>query len=349
MARLRVGVIGTGFVTDQLHMPAFKAIQDVAEVVAVAGLDESRTNAFAKKWGIGRAYHGERAVEAISRDGSIDAIDIALPNDRHHGAIVAAAENHKQVICEKPLGRDFKEASASLDVVRRYGVLHCYAENQVFAPRIRRAKDFIDSGSLGKVTSIRSVEAHSGPHSRWFWEQAHAGGGALLDMGCHSIEVSRFLLGRKPLSVLGWVETLVHETKLEDNSLVLIKHEGGALTESANSWTAKGGVDIRFEVYGSDGSIFVDSGRETGIRMFRASAEGKVGEVAEKADATSGWMYPAWDAYMTEGFVDELRHFATSILQGTKPVETFDEGALVNQLIDAAYRSARESKWVALS
>ena len=345
-SKLRIGLIGSGFVMEQSHMPAFKAIQDVVDVVAVAGRNEARVKAFAKRWGIKEVYHGESYIEQICRNRVVDAVDIALPNDLHLPAIVAAAENHRDIICEKPLGRNASEASDALSVARRYGVLHCYAENQVFIPQVRRAKAFIEDGALGRVTSVRSREAHSGPHSRWFWQPKRSGGGVLLDMGCHCIEVSRYLLEKRPVSVLGWTATLVHRTRCEDNSVALIKYEDGSLAQSENSWTAKGGIDIRLEVYGSEGSLFIDATRQTGLSMFLTPGEGNSGYVVEKADASGGWMHATWDEFVTFGYLGEMSHFARSILKGTKALETFEEGALVNRLIDAAYKSSKESRWI---
>lgn len=103
---------------------------------------------------------------------------------------------------------------------------------------------------------------------------------------------------------------------------------------------------MRFEVYGSEGSILIDAARETGMRMFRPSARGEAGYVVEKADAATGWMYPTWDEHIVWGYVEELRHFATSLLRSTNPIETFNEGATVNRLIGAAYQSAQESRWI---
>src|SRR5207245_1980814 len=93
-----------------------------------------------------------------------------------------------------------------------------------------RASGLIGNGAIGKVTWIRSREAHSGPHSGWFWDVKRAGGGVMLDMGCHSIEATRHLFGRKqPRSVSGWTATLVHQTEAEDNSLVVVQYAGGAI------------------------------------------------------------------------------------------------------------------------
>jgi len=344
---LRLGLMGTGFIAETSHMPALKEIPNV-EVVAVTGREEEKTKAFAKKWGIGKHFSGDNGIERLCKDQSVDTVLVALPNDIHLDAITNAAENHKNIICEKPLARNAGEARQALDLVRRYGVLHCYGENQLFIPQVVRAMKMIQDGAIGSVTWVRSREAHSGPHAGWFLDMKRAGGGVLLDMGCHSIEVTRKLMGKKPQAVSAWVETLVRKIDADDNSLTLVKFENGGLSQSENSWTAMGGLDLRFEIYGTTGSIFIDLTRETGMKVFTTASKDQTGYIVEKADATQGWAFPVWGEYVTYGFLDQLRHFVNTILSGNKSDETFEDGYLVNRIIDAAYKSSQESRWMDL-
>jgi predicted dehydrogenase len=168
-------------------------------------------------------------------------------------------------------------------------------------------------------------------------------------MGCHEIETVRSLLDKKnPTEVTALTASLVHKTKVEDNSLVLMRFQDGTLGQCENSWSAKGGVDMRMEVYGSDGSIYIDAGRETGIKLFSAAPEGRAGYIVEKADVERGWMFPTWREHETFGFTDELRHFLECIAEGKKPRETFKDGYAVNRIMDAAYEASTEKKWVTL-
>jgi predicted dehydrogenase len=342
--RVNVGIVGTGFVQDTYHMPAYAEIQ-LANVVAVAG----RKNAveFAKRWNIRTIYRGDDAIEKLCKDPDVDVVDVGVPNNLHLQTVITAAENHKSVICEKPLARNESEARKALDAVEKYGVKNFYAENQVFIPQVTRALQLIRSGAIGKPTWIRAREAHSGPHSKWFWDPNLAGGGVLADMGCHTIEAVRFLLNKKkPTDVAAWTATLVHKTKGEDNSLVLVRYEDGALGQCENSWTAKGGFDVRLEVYGSDGAIFIDVTRETGIRLFTAAPEGRSGYVVEKADVGRGWMFPTWREFETYGYLYELEHFLECIAYDQTPLEAFKDGYVVNSLMDLAYEASRQKKWI---
>ena len=314
-------------------------------MVAVGGRRKDASEKVAERFGIKKTYSGEDFLADLCSDPDVDVVDVGLPNFLHRVASEIAAENGKHVICEKPLARSVDEAKAMLDAVERHGVIGCYAENQVFIPQITRAKEMIEAGAVGKVFWIRSREAHFGPHSAWFWNPELAGGGVLMDMGCHSVEVARYLIGKRPIEAYAWGATLVHDTKAEDNSLALVKYEGEELGQSENSWAAHGGLDLRFEIYGSDGAIFIDNTRETGIKVFTVAPEDKVGYIVEKAEAKKGWMYPIWREHELYGYLFELQHFVSCIQRGEKPRETFKDGYIVNCILDACYKSIRTEKW----
>ena len=346
--KVNVGILGYGFVQSTFHMPCYKKIS-TANVVAVGGRKKEVAEEFANTWGIKKIYSGEDFVEKLCADPEVEVADIGLPNFLHKKAAVLATENGKHVICEKPLALSANEAKAMLDVVEKGGVIHCYAENQVFVPHITRAKEMIKKGAIGDVFWVRSREAHFGPHSAWFWNPELAGGGVLMDMGCHSVEVARYLIDKKPTEAYAWGTTLVHNTKAEDNSLALVKYEGNELGQSENSWAAHGGLDLRFEIYGSDGAFFIDPARETGVKVFTVAPEEKVGYIVEKAEAKKGWMYPIWREHEVYGFLFELQHFISCILEGEMPRETFKDGYLVNCILDACYKSMQSKKWEPVS
>ena len=341
---VKVGVLGYGFVQETFHLPCYLEIPN-AEVVAIGGRSKEKVTRVAEKFRVKRVYHGEGFLQRLCSDQEIEVVDIGLPNFLHKEASEIAAENGKHVMCEKPLARNVDEARLALKAVERYGVINCYAENQVFSPHITRAKEMITGGSIGNVFWIRSREAHFGPHSPWFWDPELAGGGVLMDMGCHSVEVARYLIGKKPTKAFAWAKTLVHDTKAEDNSLATVSYEGGELGQSENSWAAHGGLDLRFEIYGSDGAIFIDPTRETGISVFTVAPEERVGYIVEKAEAKKGWMYPIWREHEIYGYLAELKHFITCIQKGEKPRETYRDGYVVNCILDACYRSVRSGTW----
>ncbi|MBD3186315.1 gfo/Idh/MocA family oxidoreductase, partial [Candidatus Bathyarchaeota archaeon] len=269
MKQLKLGLLGAGFLQD-FHMQAYREIPE-AKIVAVASRTRESASSFASKWGIERFFHGEEAIQELCECKDIDAVSIGIPNHLHQEAAILAAENSKHVICEKPLGRTAKEARSMLDAVQKAGVIHCYAENQVFFPLHTHAFKLIQEEALGDVYWVRSREAHGGPHADHFWDINRAGGGVGMDMGCHSIEVARKAFGNDaPVEVLMWGDTLVHgeRTSGEDNCIILVRYKHGQMGQAENSWSTRAGLDLRTEIHGKAGAIFMDNTRETGLKVF---------------------------------------------------------------------------------
>ncbi len=274
---VRIGLLGCGFVAT-FYMQGLSEVPG-QEVVAVYRRDTAKANAFADRWGIPVVSDD---MAAVCGRADVDMLLIALPNNMHLEAVRLAAAHGKHVVCTKPLGRNAAEARRMLEAVRAAGVLHGYAETEVFSPAVIRAKNLIDEGAIGRVLTVRSREAHAGPHAPHFWDAAEAGGGALLDMGCHTIEAARYFIGKevRPVEVLAWGDTLVHKDKTtaEDNAVVLLRFENGALGQSELSWTARGSLDLRNEVFGSEGSVFTDVTRDADQRLRARDGELPAGE-----------------------------------------------------------------------
>jgi predicted dehydrogenase len=338
---VRIGLLGAGFVST-FYMQGLAEVPG-QEVVAVYGRDAERTQRFARTWGIPDCFTDMQTL--VSRQ-DIDLVIIGLPNRLHVEANRLAVEAGKHVVCTKPLARSAAEARAMLDLVRQAGVLHGYAETEVFSPAVIRGRALIEEGAVGRVLTVRSREAHAGPHAPHFWNAEEAGGGALMDMGCHTIEAARYFIGKdvKPVEVLAWGDTLVHKdkTSAEDNAVLLLRFENGALAQSELSWTARGSLDLRNEVFGTEGSIFTDVTRSTPINAFVRSTGSYV---LEKAESNSGWIFPLPDEARVYGYHEEMKHFVQCVASNTMPRETYEDGYVVNTIIDAAYRSMRSRAW----
>jgi predicted dehydrogenase len=167
---LKVGTIGTGFVMD-LHHIAFGWVRD-AEVVAVSSPNNARK--FADEHKVEKAYGN---YHEMLKDKEIDIVDIAIPNDLHCEAVIAAAKAGKHVIIEKPLCVTLEEADKMIEACKKAGVLLMYAEELLFAPKYVRAKMLIDEGAVGEPFLAKQSEEHPGPHMPWFWDVNRSGGG----------------------------------------------------------------------------------------------------------------------------------------------------------------------------
>ncbi len=232
-----------------------------------------------------------------------------------------------------------------LDAVEKAGVFAGYLEDLCYTPKTLKSLESVRRGAIGKVLWARSREAHGGPHSAWFWDVERAGGGAIVDLGCHCIEIIRNFIGKdiRPAEVLCTSDTLVHPIEAEDSAVGLIRFANKAVGQFEVGWTFRGGMDLRDEVSGTEGTIWLNHFLRTGFEMFAAAPQG--GYVAEKAEGGSGWLFPVGDEVSELGYVDMFTDMFESMDAAKPPRETFYDGYVVNAVIDAGYRSAKSKKW----
>jgi len=256
-----------------------------------------------------------------------------------------AAEAGKAVLCTKPLAISGPEALEMLEAVEKAGVFHGYLEDLVYTPKTLKALASTHKGALGKVLWARSRETHGGPHSDWFWNKKLSGGGAIVDMGCHCIEIARSFIGKGncPLEVVCWADTQVHPIEAEDHAVGLVRYDNGAIGQFEVSWTFRGGMDLRDEISGTDGTIWLNHWLRTGFEMFTGT--GEAGYVAEKAEGDTGWLFPVGDEVGSLGYVEMFKDMFNSMDASRRPVEDFYDGYVVNAIIDACYRSAESKQW----
>jgi predicted dehydrogenase len=335
---IKVGIVGSGFVAD-IHAVSYQGFVRDVEVVAVASPHNAEK--FAREHGIPQAFSDYREMLKLP---DLDAVDLCVPNDLHCAMTVDAARAGKHVICEKPLCVTLEEADEMIAACKQQGVLLLYAEELLFAPKYVRAKKLVDEGAVGKPFLVKQSEEHSGPHMPWFWDVKRSGGGVMLDMGCHSIEYTRWVLGKPQVkSVTAYMNTFVHaaRTKGEDHSFCIIEYEGNSTTMIEDSWAKGGGVDDRAEIYGTKGHTRADLLRGSSLLTF--SEEG-YGYAVEKAGTTRGYTFTMFEENWNYGFPQELQHFTDNILGKVAPMETGEDGREVLKIIYAAYQSAGEGR-----
>lgn len=336
IAMLGTGLIGT-FYTMSLH-----GLRSRDKVITVYSRSEERARVFAGDYNI--PHYTTDMLEAINHP-DVDVVVVGLPNNLHRDAIFAAADAGKAVLCTKPLARNAEEAWEILQKVESCGVFHGYLEDLVYTPKHLKAHQSVLAGAIGKVLWVRSREAHPGPHSDWFWNPELSGGGAILDLGCHCIEIGRSFIGKniRPLEVVCWADTQVKPIAAEDHAIGLVRYANGAIGQFEVSWCFRGGMELKDEVAGIDGSIRIDNFLRTGFEMF--SAPGRGGYVAEKAETESGWLFPVGDEVHELGYNTMFADMFDSIEKGVPPTEDFYDGYVVNAIMDACYKSAKTKKW----
>ncbi len=336
-----VAMLGTGLIGD-FYTQTLHGQRSRDRVQIVYSRSEERGEAFSQRWDI--PEHTTSVDEAINHP-EVDTVVVGLPNFLHEEVISAIADAGKAVLCTKPLARNAEEAKRILDKVESAGIFAGYLEDLCYTPKTLKALETVSGGAIGDVTWVRSRETHPGPHSAWFWDMDKAGGGAIVDLGCHCIEIIRNFAGKdnRPVEVMAWTDTLVHPIEAEDNAVALIRFESGALGQFEVSWTFRGGMDLRDEVAGTEGTIWLNHFLRTGFEMYTSG--GGDTYVAEKLESTEGWLFPVGDEIGELGYVDMFTDMFDALDEGREPMETFYDGYIVNAIMDAAYRSAESRQW----
>ena len=390
--RLGIGFIGGGFIT-RFHIQSLIGVRDV-DVLGVT----SRTKAsaeesagLAKATGVGDAKVYDSITDMVA-DPAIDALWVCSPNFTREETfeeieyVISSGKGELiGVTCEKPLGRNVREAKKVLELTKKSCLLDGYLENQVFAPSVTRGKEIVwarGAATTGRPYLARAAEEHSGPHMPWFWEGELQGGGVLNDMMCHSVEEARFMLTEPgkprnsltPVSVnaytacLKWQQpkyakilsensggkTDYLKKPAEDFARSLIEYEDNnknkLLVETTTSWCFVGaGLRLSMELFGPEYSMFVNTLDSDLKVFFSRNVSGSSGEdLVEKQNAESGEMPVVSSETDVYGYTAENRHMVESFLAGKRPNENFDDGLEVTRLLMAAYMSAEQNKTIKL-
>ncbi|MEM3079915.1 MAG: Gfo/Idh/MocA family oxidoreductase [Thermoproteota archaeon] len=384
--KLGVGFIGSGFVA-RFHTLSWTGIRN-AEIAAIYNVREEsahKLSRLAESLGVGKPKVYTDLREMLS-DPSVNAVWIVNPNFMRLEVVKAIAEEASQgktnivgVCCEKPLARTVDDPEEMVRLIEKTGLLHGYLEDQVFAPSVTRAREAIwkyGAKYSGRPYLARAAEEHGGPHSAWFWNPQLSGGGVLLDMTCHSLEASRYMLinpdkprdSLKPLVVQSTIASLkwtrepylsrvkrdfgvdYGRTPAEDYALTLVVYEDEdgslVLSEARTSWSFVGpGLRLTFEVLGPEYSVTINSlQQELSVFFSRNIKAPPTEEFVEKQAAEQGLMPMIPNEAITYGYQDENRYMVDCFLKGAQPEENWREGLLVTQLMMAAYMSAEKGR-----
>jgi len=341
---MKIAILGSGFIArfyaDSLHGQRRKDL-----IHTVYSRNAENAARFASDYSC--VHHTSNMEEAIAHPDT-EVVVISLSNDMHEPAVALCAKYRKHVLCTKPLGRTAEEALRMMRLVEEAGIFGGYLEDLCYTPKFLKSLASVRQGDIGRVLWTRSREAHSGPHSDWFWDKSKSGGGAIVDLGCHCVEIGRNFIGKdvRPVEVMCWADTQVHPIDAEDHAVGLVRYASGAIGQFEVSWCFRGGMDLRDEVTGTEGTIWMNNFLRTGFEIFSKGKGG--GYIAEKAESNTGWLFPVGDEVHELGYSHMFTDMFESIELGRRPQETFYDGYVVNAILDAAYRSAASKGWEAV-
>ncbi|OPX33192.1 MAG: hypothetical protein B1H40_00560 [Candidatus Latescibacteria bacterium 4484_181] len=334
--KIRVGVIGTGI--GSYHIRAYQKLPEV-EVVAVVDLDSKRAKQIAEEYGIAHSFSDYRKLLDLKQ---IDAVSVCTPNFLHAEITVAALQAGKDVLCEKPMAMNTQEAEMMVKAARQTGRKLMMAFCRRFQNDSQWLKKYIEAGELGEIYYAktgwlrrRGIPGLGG----WFTTKAKSGGGPLIDLGVHMLDLVLWLMGN-PRAVSASGSTYAKFTDLyplekgtldvEDLACALVRLETGATVFLETSWVSNiSGDRVYSSLFGTKG------GADFPPLKIYTEKHGKLVDLEPRLPEISGY----------DG---EVAHFVECILQDKEPTATAEQGLEITRILDAIYESAETGKEVLL-
>jgi len=383
--KLNVALIGTKFM-GKAHSHAWSSAAKFFDLPAepvlkvAVGRDEASLRSFADRWGWEEIATDWQ--EVIARD-DIDIVDIATPTALHCEMALAAARAGKQIFCEKPLALDVAQARAMAAAVREAGVTAYVNHNYRRVPAVMLAKRFIDTGRLGRIFHWRGAYLQSwiiDPEFplTWHLQAEHAGAGPLWDLGSHSVDLARFLVGEID-SVQALTTTFIAERPLpgaeagtfkagggtsaaaprgqvtvEDAAIMAVTFENGALGSFESTRFATGRKNSKlFEIYGDKGAVAFNLERMNELEFFDATLP--AGEQGFRTilvtEAEHPYIAAWWPPGHVIGYEHTFTHAVADFIQaviGNRPIHpNFEDGMRAIVVLEAAKQSAADGTRVA--
>jgi len=317
--------------------------------------------------------YGTTDYQELLDDPEISLIDICTPNNLHYPIFKAALEAGKHIYCEKPLALNLEEAEEMLRLAESSDRIIQLVFNYRFIPAIMKAKQLIDEGFLGDVINFRTQYLHTGylnpekPIS-WRLSQDISGGGALVDLGSHVIDLMLYLAG--PFKrIMAQTKTFVDqrpvgagsretaEVLVDDHAQLMVELTAGGVGIVEVSRVAQGTTDdLNLEIHGSQGSIKFDVMDPNWLYVYDArEKKGPLGGSHGFKQIQTMHSYPGNQIPGERSLVNTMGMHANSQYQliqavlGLKPASpSTRDGYYVQQVLDASYRSAREERWIEL-
>ncbi len=335
-----VGMLGYGFMGDA-HSRALAATRQLGAALSTKLISLSGRNAAAREEARARLGWDEGVADWREQiaDERIGLFVNGGPNALHAEPTVAAAHAGKHLLCEKPLARDAAEAWETWQAAESAGVVHMTGFNYRFVPAIRAARAIVASGELGEIVHFRARYLQSwgwaAPHS-WRFDRAAAGTGAIGDLGAHSVDLARFLVGEIS-TVSAIVRTFVPGREVDDAYVATVAFESGAIGTLEASRLATGRINHHaWEINGSRGWLAFDQERMNELEIGDSRGFRRVLEHGE-------WWPPGHIVGWGDTFTFEYLHLLQAIaaVQTVAPAgATFEDGYRCAEVCDAIGRSA---------
>jgi predicted dehydrogenase len=345
---LNWGVIGAGGIADRRTIPEGIIKAKNAKLVAVMDVDGGKAKEVAQKYGV-KYYLKE---EDLVKDEEVQVVYIATPAYLHSQQAILYAEAGKHILCEKPMALTLKECEEMIEACRKNRVKLGLGFMMRFHAYNRKAKEMVEKGLLGSIVFARAQLSCWYPPMEGAWRQDPklGGGGSLMDMGNHNIDLLEFILNSKVKEVSCFTDNLAHKYPAEDSATVLVRFQNGAqgISDSFFNIPDASSKNI-LEVYGTKGSILARGtiGQAPGGEMTAYLEKEEKGYEAKQARAVTP-VEEKIEPAPVNTYQAEIEHFSDCVEKDLEPAISGEDGLWSQKVILACYESARSGKVVKL-
>lgn len=334
MEKVKVGVVGLGWVAQVIHLPILRKLAE-AEVVAVCDRLKDRAHLVADKFGVKHIYTD---VNKLLEHEEISAVIVCTSTDAHKDAALAALRAGKDILVEKPIAPTYADAVEIAEAAREARRKCMVGMNHRFRPDSMLLKSFIEGKELGKIfyTKVGWLRRHN-YDSGWRTQKEKSGGGVLLDLGIVILDMAFWMMGFPSVQRVVAAH-FSHTTRgVEDTSLVSITMQSGSVISLEASWSMCLQDDVYYcQVFGTEGTASLNP-----LRIHKQLHGSLVDLAPSKLDPPEKLFKPSYE--------NELKHFLGAI-RGVHPViSTADEAVQRMRIVEAAYKAARTGKEVKLT
>ena len=345
MNRLRVGVIGCGYIAEEAHLPNFLSCPR-AELVAVADTRKERLVAVREKFGVKNFYTD---YHDMLKGNLIDAVSICVPNFLHSQVAIDASEAGKHILCEKPMATTLDDADRMISAARKNNVKLMIGNSLRFLPNHKLAREWVQKGKIGKVYFVRAQFASPGPYgapgiTSPFYFDSEKGGGVLFDAGSHLVDLLLWMFGdvSKVHACVGAYKDEIN--KADDVASVSLKFENGIIGEIFASWVSIQNWHLmtdynNLQILGSEGRMYSDF---WGPYLHYFKEKSLVCRLKGMIKVTPVELDPKIPfAARNYAYEKEINSFVNCVVKDKEPLVTGEDGRRALEVIIDAYRSAK--------
>jgi predicted dehydrogenase len=351
-----VGVIGAGNIAEMNHLPGYQKQPDV-KILAVADVNAERAKSVAARFG---AAHGYGNYEELLANPAIQPVSVCTPNFQHAPVSIAALNAGKHVLCEKPPALSAEEGRRVVAAAEANHCTYMVCQNQRFRPEVAQLKRYVEAGDFGELYYAKaSMLRRRGSPGGWFAQKNLSGGGALIDIGVHALDYTRWILGNpRPRQVLGVTRQKIGSYQLEEHRSYTPADMRGQARRPDN-W-AGDADELAFAVIRMDPDITLTlevswalniEKDSTSTEIFGTKAGAKLepltiyseemGRLVDKTPRVQPIPY-------AETHARAIRHFIDCIHEGKEPLSDGAQAIVTLQILDAIYESSKTGQLVAI-